>query len=112
MIVTYSLFLAVMRLREMRDAGYLIFWPHPVRYVIAYTILIAGLLADVALNWIWFTIIGLEVPHEFLSTARLNRWYGESVSDNILNKWRREVAWYYGDEFLNDADPDGKHIHG
>lgn len=111
-IVTYALFLAVMRLREMRDAGKLTFWPHPVRFVVGYIILFIGVLADVGLNLTWFTLLGRELPKrgEWLSTARLCRWFGTQQDGELITEWRRGVAKYYGDEFLNDADPDGAHV--
>jgi len=109
-VITYQLYLAVMHLQEMRDAGKLKFWPHPFRWMLAYFTLIVGLLADTLLNWLWFSAIGIQWPHEFLSTDRLNDWYNAPADGRLITEWRRSIASGYGDEFLNDADPDGKHI--
>lgn len=109
-VLTYWLFLAVMRLQEMRNAGHLTFMPHPARWVLAYFTLIVGLLSDTLLNWLWFSFAGFQPPREFLSTARLNDWYRAPEDGRLITEWRRSLASGYGDEFLNDADPSGAHI--
>ncbi|HEY6019803.1 MAG TPA: hypothetical protein VIY48_07830 [Candidatus Paceibacterota bacterium] len=112
MYITWVFFTAIMRLREVRDAGKLAFWPHPVRFVFAYLTLSVGLMLDTAVNWIICTPLGLEFPGEFLTTARLNRWYSAPDDGKLITQWRRELAKWFGDELLNDIDPDGKHIKG
>lgn len=107
--ITWVFYAAVMRFRMLRDAGKLEFKRHPLRWAMAYTALAIGLVLDTLVNWRFCTIAGLELPKEFLTTARLNRWYGAN-GDGVLTRWRRWLAGYFGDELLNDVDPDGQHI--
>lgn len=107
--VTWVFFAAVMRFQMLRDAGKLEFSRHPLRWVMAHIALAIGLVLDTLVNWRFCTIAGMEIPKEFLTTARLNRWYG-STDTGLLARWRRWLAGYFGDELLDDVDPSGKHI--
>jgi hypothetical protein len=105
-------FTAVMRLREVKDAGNLTFARRPVNAILGYFTLLIGAILDVVLNFAFFTVIGLEIPKrgEWLSTARMCRWY-ECTDVTIAAQWRRDVAKFFGAQVLDDIDPDGKHIH-
>lgn len=111
MYITWVFFTAVMRLREVRDSGRLEFTNHPIRFIFAYVTLFAGLLLDTAVNWIICTVIGIEFPKEFLTTARLNRWYS-STNESGLARYRKLLAKWFGEELLDEIDPDGKHVKG
>lgn len=111
MYATWVFFAAVMRLRDVRDAGKLVFSAHPVRFIFAYATLFIGLILDTLVNWLVCTVIGLELPKEFLTTARLNRWYS-STDESVIARYRKVLAKWFGEELLDDLDPDGKHIKG
>ena len=60
-----------------------------------YLWLVIGLIADVAFNWTWGTVICRELPREFLFTDRLKRhWRGddEQMKDRIKT-WVKVVNW-------------------
>lgn len=123
--ITWVFYTAVMRLRMVRDAGKLTFKHTPVRVTFAYLTLFVGLILDTLVNLIICTVIGFELPKlelridlrtflkesEWLTTARLNRWYA-STETNLIWRWRRGLAKLFGEELLDDIDPDGKHIKG
>lgn len=108
---TWLFFTAIMRLREMKDAGKLTLTGTPVNYALAMPALVIGLVLDALANWIFFTVIGLELPKpkEVLSTWRMNRWY-RSTDKSMLARWRHGVAVFFGVQILDDIDPSGKHI--
>jgi hypothetical protein len=103
-------FTAVMRLREVKDAGNLSFRSRPVNATLGYFTLLVGALLDVLANFVFFTVIGLEMPKEWLSTARMCRWYSDK-GDSLMSRWRAGIARWFGVQVLNDIDPDGNHIH-
>lgn len=107
--ITWVFFAAVMRFKMLHDAGRLQFKRHPLRWVLAHVALAIGLILDTLVNWRFCTVAGLELPHEFLTTSRLNRWYNNKGT-GLLDRWRRWLATYFGDELLDEIDPDGKHI--
>lgn len=109
--ITWVFFLAVMRLREMRDAGKLAFKVNAILCVCAYIALFVGLILDVLVNYIVATIVLMELPKpkEFLTTARLCRWYHSTdTSWYTLNVRKRFV--HFGQTMLDSADTDGQHI--
>lgn len=107
----------------MRDAGNLSFRARPVNASLGYFTLLVGAVLDVVANIIFFTAIGLELPQfkmrsgliaffkesEWLSTARMCRWY-PATDDRIISRWRAGVAKFFGEQILDDIDPDGPHI--
>jgi len=123
--ITWVYYTAVMRLREVRDAGKLELKRNPIRVAFAYATLLIGLVLDTIVNLIACTLISGELPKielhkglrgflresEWLTTARLNRWYSSS-DDSLIWRWRSGVAKWTGAELLDDIDPDGKHVKG
>jgi hypothetical protein len=109
--LTWVFFLAVMRLREMRDAGKLAFKVSPVLCVFAYVALIIGLILDVLVNYIVATIVLMELPKpkELLTTARLCRWY-HTTDTSWYTRTVRIRFVRFGQIMLDSADTDGKHI--
>lgn len=105
---TWIYFGFVMRMQVLRDTGKLKFSTHPFRYVLAYANLPLGYILDASTNVI-SSIIFLELPQwfsgEFLFTNRLCRLYTP-----VDNNWRSKLAFWIGEEFLNDIDPSGKHV--
>jgi hypothetical protein len=111
MLLTWVLFGTVMRLREVKDAGNLTFRKRPVNFVLGYLALLIGVLLDVYDNLAFFSVIGLELPKwgEWLSTARLCRWY-PADDGRLISRWRAGVARFFGEQILDDIDPDGNHV--
>ena len=109
--LTWVFFLAVMRLREMRDAGKLAFKVNPILCIFAYVALIIGLLLDVLVNYIVATIVLLELPkpEELLTTARLCRWYHTADTGWYTRSVRMRFV-RFGQAMLDSADTDGQHI--
>lgn len=106
---TWVYFGFIMRLKMIRDEGKLTFKSNPFAFVFGYIHLWIGATLDVLVNCVFCTIIGLEVPREFLTTARWIRWF-DLPQTSLLNKWRKAIASFFAKEFLDDVDPDGNHI--
>ena len=63
-----------------------------------YTALFVGVLADVAFNLVWGSVIFRELPREWLFTYRLKRhWYGHSAVQR-----KRAQPWVF---VVNTIDP-------
>lgn len=95
----WLLFLAVMNLKRVRDAGKL----SQAALVLGTPILILGLIFDALVNWIVMTIVLFEIPQESTVTARLKRHNKESTG------WRKAVAVWF-EPLLDPFDPSGDHI--
>lgn len=96
----WVLYLAVMCLKRARDVGTLT----RVAYILGLPILGIGLLLDFIANTIVLTVLLLELPREWLVTARLSRHIHNDSG------WRKKVALWIGVHFLDPYDPSGKHL--
>jgi hypothetical protein len=94
--VTWLLYVAVMHLRSRYDD-----MPRASR-VLAYPVLVVGVLCDVALNVAVGTLLFLDMPREFLLTARLKRY------QSAPGTWRAKAARWVCKNLLNPFD-DGGH---
>lgn len=92
-------YLAVMNLKRVKDAGKL---TKPA-LILGYPILIIGYVLDFLSNILVMTVLLLELPRELLVTQRLKR-------HKDLLTWRGKVARWFGDNLLDQFDPDGKHL--
>lgn len=106
---TWIYFLAIMRLREMRDAGKMDYSVSPTLFILGRVVLVIGLVMDVAVNWLVCTIVLAEIPKEFLTTARLIRWY-HSTDTSWYTKNVRMRFVRFGQTMLDAADTTGQHI--
>ena len=97
-VFTWVFYLAIMRLREAQTAGAL---TGSAKFF-GYQILIPGLLLDTLFNWLVGTISFAEIPHEFLFTARCDRWLKSDT-------WRGKVANFYCHQLLDPFDISGVH---
>ncbi|MDD5688488.1 MAG: hypothetical protein PHE88_11735 [Elusimicrobia bacterium] len=96
MFITLVYFLAIMKVREIRDAGGFTWANKPFFYVI----LFIGLIRDAGLNII-MSVIFLQVPRypdEYLLTARLKNLIRNDTG------WRGDIAYFLCNHFLNPAD--------
>jgi hypothetical protein len=94
----YVFYAAVMAFKRARDAGQMA-WPMKV---FGYPALFVGLLLDAAVNVTVCTVLFLELPREWLVTARLSR--------HILGDgWRAVVAVWICENLLDELDPSGCH---
>lgn len=93
MVVTWVFFLAVMMLKIKREAGTI----PKVALPFAYVVLGVGLTLDVIFN-VLSTFLFLELPHEYLFTARVSRLikFGDG--------WRKRIATWFCEGFLNPFD--------
>ena len=57
---------------------------------------------DIVVNWVLFSIIGMELPKEWVVTDRLKRWK-KSQSDKSIDRHRSRIAWKLC-EILNRYD--------
>ncbi len=94
----WVLYLAVMNLKRVKDAGKL----NKASLVLGTPILILGLVLDALLNVFVMTILLLELPRELTVTARLKR-------HNLAGGWRKKVAALF-EPILDPFDPSGDHI--
>ena len=106
---TWIYFLAIMRLREMRDAGKMDYSVSPPLFILGRVALVIGLVMDMLVNWIVCTPILIEFPKEFLTTARLSRWY-HSTDTSWYTKNVRMRFVRFGQTMLDAADTTGQHI--
>lgn len=87
-------FLAVMALKHARDAGRLSVWGERL----GWPILLLGYLLDFVVNVLVLTILLLELPHEWLVTARVSRHIPQAG-------YRGAVARWLNDQLLEPIDP-------
>ncbi len=106
---TWIYFLAIMRLREMRDAGKMDYSVSPTLFVLGRVALVIGLVMDVLVNFFVATPVLMELPKEFLTTARLNRWYHSTDTDWYTRNVRKRFV-KFGQTMLDAADTTGQHI--
>lgn len=115
-------FYAVMMLKWMREGKRLT--PDGEKY--GKPLLYTGLVKDVLYNIFWASLYFLDPPRELLVTTRLKRYaYGYRAKRLVRNGWRfsieevqidpatgwrlRETYWL-ADNFLDPAEPDGRHV--
>lgn len=91
-VTTYLYYLAIMNLRAHKDSI-----SFSVK-VFAIPIIVPGLLFDAALNIFVATVLFLDLPKEFLFTARLQRYRSE------IDGWRKEIATFFCERLLNPFD--------
>jgi hypothetical protein len=94
-IGTFIFYVAIMKMREIKKEIYALHWS--VRWV-CFGILFVGLILDVLLNWIVLTVAFIELPREFLSTARVVRHKYHSTG------WRQKQAIWWCRNFLTPFD--------
>lgn len=102
---TWTQYLAVMALKEKRDAliveGKSFTKPQKI---FGYPLLIRGLIWDVFLNFFVGTICFLELPRydkkEWLFTGRVSRW-------NDTGGWRGDLARWFCHHFLDPFEKGG-----
>ena len=70
---TWVYFTAVMRLRELKDAGKLAFKISPTLFVFAWINLIIGLVLDALVNLLVATVVLMEFPREIPRGRRAGR---------------------------------------
>lgn len=97
--VLWILYLAVMNLKRVRDAGAL----SKSAWVLGMPVLIIGLVLDFFVNATLMSLILLELPREGTVTSRLKRHFKNSTG------WRLIVAKWFK-SILDPYDPDGEHI--
>lgn len=98
----WIMYVAVMRLKQVREAGQLT-W---AMKVFGYPLLIVGLVIDFMVNVVFGSLILLEMPREWTLSARLWRW-----SNDPNGGWRQKVAKAVRVGLLDNIDPAGEH-HG
>lgn len=96
----WIMYVAVMRLKQVREAGQLT-WPMKA---FGYPLLIVGLVLDFSVNAVLGSLILLEVPKEWTLSARLWRW-----SNDPDGGWRRKLATAVRVGLLDNIDPSGVH---
>jgi hypothetical protein len=94
----YTLYLAIMSLYR----GYLAKTLSLESKLLGYPILVVGLTVDFVMNVTLFSLIFLELPSEWLVTARLKRHINKST-------WRGKLARWLCHTLLSPFDPTGDH---
>ena len=91
--ITYVYYCAVIKLKSV--------WPdlHWIIKALVVPHAVLGLFLDVLVNVVIGTVLGLELPREWLFTARLKRWRYEEEG------WRETVAIWLCEKGLNPIDP-------
>ena len=94
----WVLYLAVMNLKRVRDAGNL----PKTALVLGLPVLVFGLLIDLICN-VLLSVVLLELPREMTVTARLKR------HNRATGGWRKKVVGWFK-PLLDPFDPSGGHI--
>lgn len=94
----WVIYVAVMRLKMLRDAGRLTLG----QKVFGYPTLLIGLALDAAVNLVGCSALFVELPREWTVSSRL--WRHSNGTG-----WRRRVALAIRTELLDTADPSGVH---
>lgn len=127
--VTMVQFLAVMRIRAMRDAGIIHPRKTPVLWWYSWLVVVRGILCDLWVQIFVCTPIGLELPplklriyHGKNAWVRVPYYTIEWLTTHRLQRWDREPAktWWdanikkrmvsFGKLMLDPSDTTGKHI--
>ena len=95
----WIIYVAVMRLKMVREDGKLTSFTKPL----AYATLAAGLVLDLLVNAVIGSILFRELPREWTLSARLTR------HSNARIGWRRGLAIRIREAMLDHIDPDGVH---
>ena len=90
----WCMYLAVMNLKRAVDNGTM---TKPA-YVLGYPLLIVGFILDVLFNWVFGTVMFLELPKNGVFTSHLNRHYKKYT-------WRGKMATWICENLLNTFDP-------
>jgi len=100
---TWAFYVSVMGLKATRDRhrarGREVPWAFRA---LAYPTLGLFVIVDVLFNAVYGTVMFLELPKEWLFTARVSRW-------NDTEGWRGALARWLCENLLDPADPDGRH---
>lgn len=94
--MTWGAYLSVMHLKVARDAGKLT----PAAKILGYPWLAFGLVLDILFNAIVGSLVFLELPREWLFTARVSRWNNEPGR-------RGDIARWFCNELLDPFDAGG-----
>lgn len=97
--VLWIIFAAVMRLKQVRDAGKLTL----AMKVFGYPALALGLIVDFIVNVVLGTLVFLQLPHEMTLSSRL--WKLSNGTDG----WRKDWAFWIRSNLLDAVDPEGVH---
>ena len=97
--ILWIIFAAVMRLKQVRDAGKLT----PAMKVFGYPALALGLAVDFVVNVVFGTLVFLQLPREMTLSSRL--W----KLSNGEEGWRKNLATWIRVQLLDGLDPAGVH---
>lgn len=96
----WIMYVAVMRLKQVREAGQLT----TAMKAFGYPLLAVGLVIDFFVNVVFGSLVLLEIPREWTLSARLWRW-----SNNPDGGWRQKLAKAVRVGLLDNIDPAGEH---
>lgn len=96
----WVMFLAVMKLRDIKDAGKL---GGAIKYP-AYLTLAIGYVLDALVNIVVLTVLFLELPHELTVSERTKR-----LALTEPDAWRGKFSQWLRTHFLSAADNKGGH---
>jgi hypothetical protein len=97
--VLWGIYCAVMRLKQVREAGAL---TTSIK-VMGYPWLFVGLFVDFVVNTVFGSLVFLELPREWTLSARLWRLSNQEPS------WRQRWALWIRVNLLDPIDPSGIH---
>jgi len=97
--ILWVLYAAVMRLKQVRDAGKLTL----AMKVFGYPALFVGLAVDFVVNVVFGTLVFLQLPHEMTLSTRL--WKLSNGDEG----WRKNWAYWIRSNLLDAVDPEGIH---
>lgn len=97
--ILWVLYAAVMRLKQVRDAGKLT----TSMKVFGYPALFLGLAVDFFVNVVFGTLVFLQIPREMTLSRRL--WKLSNGDEG----WRQRWSYWIRTQLLDAVDPEGVH---
>ena len=99
LVATWALYLAVMNLQaHLPGMG-------PVAKAHGYVLLVVAVVFDALVNVVICSLLFMDLPREWLLTARLKRYIALAPAT-----WRTRMARWIGHHLLDQFDPRGRHI--
>ena len=96
--ILWFMYMAIMNLKRAKENGTL----SKLAFTLGIPWLILGYLLDVLFNWVFGTVLFLELPKSGVFTSRLKRHYKKQ-------NWRGKLARFLCTNLLDAFDPSGKH---
>jgi hypothetical protein len=102
--IIWMLFATLMAMRDREELGRL----PKILYILGkYVILPVGAIVDILYNWTFACVLFLDLPHELMLTARLERYLHDL---KYWGTWRSRLALWFCKYMIEPHDPGHCHL--